>query len=369
VEEGLRAARILTMDPDQPVIVDGGLIMAGGRVTALGPWQEVRGRGPYRDLGSVTIVPGLINAHVHLGFAHLAGRIPAELGFTVWADRLFACRGEKTDPKALRRAVRLMREHGVACVGDIVGRDAELIREILDAQEVGGHLFREWTGSGRAPEPRSLPGRWSLAVHALYSCRAEQARRVKAWCAERDLPFSLHLAEVPGENEFFLRGAGSFADFVQARRLLPKNFASPGLRAVPFAHGLGLLDQHTLAVHCVHVREDDAEILAQSGASVCLCPRSNAWIGVGQAPAAMLRAAGISLCVGTDSPASVPDLDLWADLRAVRDMLPGVSLHELLVMVTRNPARILGVEAEFGCLRVGMRAAWAVLPEDFAEML
>lgn len=365
----LRAARILTMNPDQPVISDGGLVVEDGRIAALGPWGEVCGHGPQRDLGQVTIVPGLVNAHTHLGLSHLAGRIPAGLGFMSWADRLFACLNEKTDPRTLERAVVQMRKSGVACVGDVAGRDAELVRAVLDEQDMVGHLFREWAGSGRVLEPRPLPGRWSLAVHALYSCHADLARRAKDWCVERSLPFSLHLAEVPGENELLLRGTGDLADFVQARRILPKSFVPSGLRAVPFAHSMGLLDQKTLAVHCVHVSEEDVEILAQSGASVCLCPRSNAWIGVGQAPAAMLHAVGIPLCVGTDSLASVPDLDLWADLRAVRSMLPGASLHELLAMVTHNPARILGVEAEFGSLRVGRRAAWAVLPEDFEEML
>lgn len=74
------------------------------------------------------------------------------------------------------------------------------------------------------------------------------------------------------------------------------------------------------------------------------------------------------LCLGTDSLASAPDLDLWAELRALRLLLPR-SLSELLPMVTTNPARILGISAEYGSLAPGKRAVWAVVPEDLADSL
>ena len=98
-----RAARILTMNPALPEIADGGLAVAGGRIVAIGPWKEVRDCGPAHDLGSVAIVPGLINAHTHLGLSHLSGRIPPGLGFAAWADRLFALMNEKTDAAAVER--------------------------------------------------------------------------------------------------------------------------------------------------------------------------------------------------------------------------------------------------------------------------
>lgn len=363
-----RAARILTMNPAQPEITNGGIAVSRGRIVAIGPWKEVRDYGPLRDLGGVTIVPGLINAHTHLGLSHLAGRIPPELGFMAWADRLFACLREQPDRATLERTAARMKAGGTVCVGDITGQSAEAVRAALNQQGMAGHLFREWTGSRSNVHPHPLPGPWSLAVHALYSCDAALARRVKDWCARRRLPFSLHLAEVPGENELFLSGAGELAGFLRARRILPSGFSPPGTRAIPLAHALGLLDRRSLAVHCVHANEEDAAILKQSGASVCLCPRSNAWIGVGRPPAAMLYAAGVRLCLSTDSPASAPDMDLWAELRAARDMLPGMSLYGLLELVTRNPARALDMEADFGSLDTGKKAVWTVLPEDFCGM-
>ena len=164
--------------------------------------------------------------------------------------------------------------------------------------------------------------------------------------------------------------AGILRHFLRVRRILPKGFEAPGISAVAYAHELGLLDCSTLAVHCAQAGGEDVEILAASGASVCLCPRSNANIGVGTPPASSLRAAGVPLCLGTDSLASVENLDLWEELRALRALLPpGTPLTGLLEAVTVAPARALGIAGDYGSLEPGRLAAWAVLPEDFEAML
>jgi len=364
--EAVRAGRILTMGPDRAQIQDGGLLVRDGRILAVGPWGEVVGHGLQRDLGAATIVPGLINAHTHLELSHLAGRVASGQGFMAWADSLFAAMSEgRVTDLVVDLAVEEARAGGTCFFGDVVGREVELVRQALERRGLEGLLFREFSGHGRDFSPPPLPAPWSPGIHALYSTARSFAQTVKAWCADRSLPFSLHLAEAPGENELFRSGDGEFADFLRVRRILPKGFEAPGLGAVEFASELELLDERTLAVHCVQLQRGDVEILARSGASVCLCLRSNRQIGVGVAPVAALHAARIPLCLGTDSLASVQSLDLWEEVRAVRRLLPSsATLQDLLSMVTVNPARVLGVEQDYGSLEVGKRAAWAVLPDD-----
>ena len=368
-----RAARILTMNPADPVIADGGILVDERRIVAIGEWKRIAGHGQVRDLGRATLVPGLMNAHAHLELSHLAGRIPRGLGFSGWADRLFAAmRGQQSGAQNVERAVASMRASGTCFVADVVGREAAVVRGILDAYTLGGHLFREFSGRRRSPDLEAgvCPGSWSPSVHALYSTDSALARELKGWCSEKGLPFCLHLAEVPGENELFLGLEGDFAAFLRGRRILPKDFETPGLSAVAYAHDLGLLDGGTLAVHCVQAGREDVEILAASGASVCLCPRSNEYIGVGAPPASSLYAAGVPLCLGTDSLASVANLDLWEELRVLRALLPAdTPLTGLLEAVTVAPARALGIAGDYGSLEPGRLAAWAVLPEDFEAML
>lgn len=369
VTEAFRVGRILTMDPGRPEIRDAGLLVRDGRILALGPWKEVAGHGPVRDLGPVTMVPGPINAHTHLELSHLSGRVTWGRGFMAWADSLFAAmrRGGARE-EDVERAVGEAYASGTRCVADTVGREVELVRRVLDRRGMEGVLLREYSGRDRDFVPPPLTGPWSPGIHSLYAAHGSFAQAVKGWCASRGLPFSLHLAEVPGENELFRSGGGEFADFLRARRILPRGFEAPGLGAVEFASRLGLLDSRTLAVHCVQAGRRDVEILARSGAFVCLCPRSNETIGVGKAPVAELRAAGVPLCLGTDSLASAPSLDLWEEVRAVRKLLGrGATLRDMLSMVTVNPARVLGLDRDYGSLEVGKRAVWAVLPEDLID--
>jgi cytosine/adenosine deaminase-related metal-dependent hydrolase len=359
------------MDPACPEVMDGAILLEDGRIVAVAPWRETAG-APCRDLGPVTLVPGLVNAHTHLELSHLARRVPGGQGFAGWADGLFAAmRANRLTSSDLNAALVGARASGTCFVADVVGGEALAVRAALAAQGLGGHLFREMSGRGGLPElsPQDWPGRWSPSVHALYSTAPALAREAKGWCVSRGLPFSLHLAEAPGENELFLGRGGEFAAFLSARRILPKGFVPPGLSAVAYASELGLLDGRTLAVHCVHVDEADIGILVRSGAGVCLCPRSNRRIGVGEAPVATLHAAGATLCLGTDSLASNDDLDLWAELRAVRALLPtDIPLRDLLAMVTTHPAKVLGLGDEYGSLEAGKRAVWAVLPPDFAVL-
>lgn len=368
--EAIRAGRILTMNPERPEIVDGGVLVRDGRIQAVEPWKKLVGMDVCHELGAVTIVPGLINAHVHLELSHLAGQISAGLGFAAWAESLFAAmRATRVTDVAVERAIGGALASGTCFVADVNGREFDMVRRALKRQGVRGHLFREFSGLGRGQDfcPEPLPGSWSPSVHALYSTASVFAQAIKGWCARHALPFTLHLSEVPGENELFQSGSGEFADFLRLRRILPKGFAPSGLTAVAYAQELGLLDAHTLAVHCVQVDEQDIRILAQRGTFVCLCPRSNARIGVGIAPVAALHAAGVPLCLGTDSLASTPSLDLWDDLRAVKALLPPATpLSALLALVTINPAKALGIDADYGSLEVGKRASWTILPEDLA---
>ena len=78
----------------------------------------------------------------------------------------------------------------------------------------------------------------------------------------------------------------------------------------------GLLGPETVVAHAVHVEDADIAALAATGAAVAHCPRSNALLGCGVAPLARLRAAGIRVGLGTDSPSSALSLDMFDELRA-----------------------------------------------------
>lgn len=405
------ARRAVTMIPEAGPLDDAAVIARGNVILEVGPRRAVlKGfSGTILDHGPATLMPGLINAHCHIGLAHLRGAIPPGLGFTGWVRCLLSLPMARFDEAAVGAAAREMVGSGIVCVADIAARHPGLAARALAREGLGGTVFFEafgytpppgpepdwpadlagWdvpldhapcSGSPGSPGSAGSPGSTaspglpdlpespdrpdiSLAGHALYSTHPERLRAAKAWTARHGKPFSLHLAEHEGEVALLADGTGEFAELLR-QRVLPAGYRPPGRSPVAQAEALGLLDARTLAVHVVHVDDADIRILIERGCGVCLCPRSNAFIGVGRAPWEKLASAGARLCLGTDSPASNTDLDLWNEVRYLLKHGKGFSLTAALAALTTTPARVLGREKTMGMLAPGMHSGVTLLPGD-----
>lgn len=374
-----RTARELFSPPR--VHDDAVIVTRGGFVEAVEPYGNFRRRAatPLTDMGEVTLVPGLVNAHGHLELAHLTGSTVQGAGFVPWVRSLLPLATHPLTQDALDAAVRQLADCGTAHVGDVGNRATPQVAAALAAADIGATLFCEcfgytlpdppvsdalWPDSARALPPDVFMRQATLAGHALFSTHPVTLAVAKRWCSRNGRPFSIHLAEHPDEVEFLTTGKGALADML-AVRVLPEGFEAPGVPPVRYAAELGLLDEQTVAVHCTQCTADDAALLAASGTWACLCPRSNAVIGEGAPPVRQLIEAGVGLCCGTDSLASNHDLDLWNEVRTLRDMaaLPAAAP---LRMATVNGAAALGL-AHLGTLEPGRRAAFALLPDDLSR--
>jgi 5-methylthioadenosine/S-adenosylhomocysteine deaminase len=105
------------------------------------------------------------------------------------------------------------------------------------------------------------------------------------------------------------------------------------------------------------VDQDDVHALAQRGAAIAHCPRSNAAHRHGRALLTVFREAGIAVGLGTDSVVSVGELDLWAEAEAA-----GLAGDAALRALTLDGARALGWGEEIGSLDVGKPADVAIFP-------
>jgi len=124
---------------------------------------------------------------------------------------------------------------------------------------------------------------------------------------------------------------------------------------------LGVLRPGLLAAHGVHVDAADRALLAARGVVVVLCPRSNEALDVGLAPVPELREAGVRLCLGTDSLASAPTLDLLEDMAVLRREFPDLPPAAIVHMGTAGGAAALGLD-DLGTLAPGQKAALAFAP-------
>jgi cytosine/adenosine deaminase-related metal-dependent hydrolase len=100
------------------------------------------------------------------------------------------------------------------------------------------------------------------------------------------------------------------------------------------------------------------------------CPRSNHWVGVGYPPIERFYQSGVSVAVGTDSLASVDDLNLFTELKTMRWLAPEVPASKLLESATLAGARALGLANELGSLTPGKRAQMIAvrLPAQVADV-
>lgn len=360
----------------RPAVQNGWVAIREGRVAGLGSAEQPP-PAPAHDLGEVAILPGLINAHVHLELSWLRDRVPPAASFIDWITQLFVTRGGRSerpgDPKvtdAARAAAREMREAGTAALGDISNSLATV--ESIHAAGLRGVVFHELLGfnlpTGRSVvETRPLRAmaarlggdavRVSVAPHAPYSVSPELFQAIRAEVDGSAVPItSVHLGESESEVEFLRDGSGPWPGILKWVGSEREDWTPPGVSPVEYLADLGMLDARTMVVHAVQLRDGDLRRLAAIGCTVVTCPRSNQWVGVGAPPIARFYAAGVKVAVGTDSLASVSDLNLFSELAALRCLAPSVPARALLESATRVGAEALGLGDELGTIEVGKRA-------------
>ena len=356
--------------------------MAAGRVTGVGAGAAAGAT----DLGSVAILPALVNVHTHLELSHLHERVPAGTVFATWVRALMALRRQYPDPSApeilaaARRAITAARASGTGLVGDIsntlvtvpllheAGMAAQVFHELLgfnvadpSARVAAASTAIDAASAKAAGGPADRGDRdvrLSLAAHAPYSVSPGMFRAIRAAVSERSVPHtSVHLGESADEVEFLQRGTGSFRTLLEELNVWAPEWEAPGTTPVGYLSDLGFLDQSALVVHGVQFNGGDLSRLAALGTTVASCPRSNVYVGVGSPPLEAFYAMDVNVAFGTDSLASVADLNLFAELREARRIAPRVTARRLLESATLIGARALGFGDDFGSIETGKRAA------------
>jgi cytosine/adenosine deaminase-related metal-dependent hydrolase len=365
---------------DRHPLRDGWVAVDGGRIAALGQGDDpadARAWGPLQRRGDVALMPGLVNAHTHLELSWLRDRVPPATAFTSWVKQLMVARGgtvERPDDPvvaaAAASAAREAIETGTIAVGDIsnslasvdamvaTGLDGVVFHELIGFRDTDGSLV-ERTAERRSVVRRAGGERVrvSLAPHAPYSVSPELFRAIRAAVSASDQPWtSVHVGESVEEMELLQAGTGEWARMLRWIGAWRDDWTPPGSGPVEYLDDLGVIDDRTLVVHGVQLSDDSLATLRARGATLVTCPRSNQWVGVGAPPVERFYLAGVPLAVGTDSLASVADLNLFSELQTMRWLAPTVPARRLLESATLIGARALGLDATLGSLTPGKRA-------------
>jgi cytosine/adenosine deaminase-related metal-dependent hydrolase len=371
--------------PGAVAVADGNVLLAGSKADVL---RAAPAGFPRMEFPGAAIVPGLVNAHVHLQiprFTNDAGAsLPIPPSFVDWILRVIAWK-RGAEPASFfgnfRSAAAEALSFGTTTVGEIAGPD-------LSAYEgcpLRARVFAEGVGFAPhvAPEVLALVGaaidrlekasdenplvRAGVSPHTLYTVGESLLRSLADLAAARGLPACLHLAESSAEIAFLSDGGGEIAS-----RLYPAVgkdvswFRGLGRTIPEYLAETGLLRNRVLLVHNVHLARPEIDALRAGGADFVLCPRSNSEHANGAPDVTHFVDAKIPFALGTDSLGSVPDLSPWEEMRAARSLYKGSTkdaalCRELFRAATEHGAAALGLPG--GILAPGAPADFTIVDD------
>ena len=359
---------------------EGCLSIEDGRIAWIGP---ARDRHPDLDLGNVAITPGFVNAHTHLELRRLDGDVQGGVEDELeWLRRVVEHR-RKSSPQEMYDTVgRNLAESlaaGTTLVADTT--TAGLSWDQVAAAPVRGVVFAEliglkrmrylqtsqeawtWLDSLSREEQVAACARPGLSPHAPYSTSGWLYHKAAA----SRFPLSTHLAEMPEELDLlkfragrlrsFLEDLGAWDDEWEPIGPLPADYVRRGdLRQADWliAHGT-YLDPSEFWQFRPESAPDEQRV------AIAYCPRTHARFGHAPHPYRAMLERGVIVCIGTDSPASAPNLSVLDEIRFLRRADESLSGQLLLTMATLFGAWALRAEVVTGTLTVGKSADLAVV--------
>lgn len=382
----IRARKVVTMDG--PPIENGAIVLSEHRIVDVAKFDEIKARhtGEVTDMGEQALLPGLINAHCHLDYTSLRGKISPQTSFTDWIRAINAEKA-KLSPNdylaSIDEGFTEAKKFGTTAVANLTAFPelmaqirapirtwwfAELI-DIRAPERATELVDRAIKSLGGARSP-SAP--WGLAPHALFTASKDLYRRCEEIARRQNALLTTHLAESREEMQMFRDASGSLYEFLKS---IGRRMDDCGNKT-PMEHFLKIRDSSTpkafgarndsdwMVVHLNELAESDFELLERSESKfhIVHCPRSHNFFGHGRFGFERLRALGFNICLGTDSLASNEDLSLFAEMRAFQRAFPSVSPKAILRMVTVNPAMALHQENALGRIRRGFEADLVAVP-------
>jgi aminodeoxyfutalosine deaminase len=372
----LRARVVVTMDG--PPIENGAVAISGNRIDEVGKFPEIAARHSGKelvDLGEQALLPGLINAHCHLDYTCLRGKIPRPQSFAEWIRAINAAKaklGPEDYVASINRGFAEAKRFGTTTIAnltafpDLISRVQSPIRawwfgELIDIRTPE----RAHEMVDLAVESLKSAEHWGLAPHAPFTASVNLYRRCQEIAgAKKSVLLTTHLAESVEEMSMFRNGSGPLYEFIKQ---MGRDLSDCNRHGTPLEKFVGATGRHALpwiVVHLNELSESDFDLMAGLATkfSIVHCPRSHEYFGHSPFQFEKLRSLGFNVCLGTDSLASNDNLSLFAEMRQFHKNFPAVSPEKILSMVTTNSAEVLRQEDVLGKIRPGFYADSIAVP-------
>lgn len=358
---------VMTVNAGFDVYLNGLVCIAGGvlkRVEGLSRDEPPPNARKVIDARGGIVMPGLVNTHTHAAMSLFRG-LADDLPLMSWLnDCIFKAEAKWLNPDtvycgALLSCAEMLLsgtttfcdgyffEDSVAAAVQETGLRAVLAQGIVDFPAPGvpdpGQNVREaarFIERWRTKDPLITPG---LFCHSPYICSERTLKAARALADETDTLFQIHVAETEQELS----------------EVQDKHGSSPVL----YLDHIGVLNPRTLLVHAIWVTEEDISCLARQRPAISVTTESEMKLASGVAPVPEFLQRGIRVGLGTDSPASNNNLDMFqemditAKLHKAKRLDPTVlDARQVLTLATQGAADALGLGQRIGSLEAGKRA-------------
>ena len=362
----IKGGTVITVDT-RDSIVRGDLLIRDGKIVAIGDAGETADEIIEAD--GCAVLPGFVQTHIHLCQTLFRGAAD-DLSLLDWLKKRVWPMEAAHTPQSISASARL----GIAELikgGTTSALTMETVNhteEVFKVVEATG--FRATVGKCMMDQGDQVPSglredteasikesvrlmtvwhgradgriRYCFAPRFALSCTKELLVQVGALAHEHQVMVHTHASENKKECEIVE--------------------SATGLRNVTYLDSVGLTGPHAVFAHCVHLDEQELEILASTKTRVAHCPSSNLKLGSGIAPLTTLMDRGISVSLGADGAACNNRLDMFTEMRSMallQKVLHGpevVAANQTLRIATIEGAKALGQGNEIGSLEVGKKA-------------
>jgi len=379
----IRGAWVLAMAPAGEALRDAAVLIDGGAVGAVGPYEALR--AAHRDVevvgdGHGVVLPGFVNAHTHLTEGLIPG-MAETASLWEWFDRVVGPAGAVTTREDVRVGTRIkgaeMLLSGITTVNDMschrnlgslatlgaVDGLAELrlrgivsfgAEDVFDGAPAPDVFMAEHEALAERLSGEPLLG-FRVGIGTVLGLTDELFDRTVAACREHGWGVHTHLAEVREE-------------VTESRHL-------HGVTTIEHAGRTGLLDHEIIAGHCIWCSERDIGLLASSDVAVAHNPVANTILASGVMPLARLRREGLRVGLGTDGAASNDNQDYFGVLKATGLLhkvaalrADAITAHDIVRLATVEGARALALDDLVGSLAPGKRADVLLLDGNTPEL-
>ena len=347
------------------MIADGGVAVENGRIVRVATSAELAPLAANAkrvvDGAGHILMPGIINTHCHAADSLFRGLVE-NLALEPWLQTVWKAEGAILNPETSRLGSVLgfaeLLLSGVTTVMDMFWYPTETVQaaRMVGLRVATGGIFFDPPGvtgqdlAGRIAAAERFFDEFGGADDVFPSIHA-------AWRLYR------RAGESPKTAKAIARAPRRAVFHALPPRPKPSRLdvtSRYGRSIMRHLDHLGLLDERTVLAHCVHLDDEEIEILARTGTSVAHNPMSNLKLASGVARIPDMLDAGINVTLGTDGAISGNDLDMWMALRLAATLHKGVSgrpevvtTSQALAMLTTAGAKALGAADRIGSLEPG----------------